>query len=85
MFTFTFNYNLLGLPLASASEVLFLRKLVEFYSRDSNPKVTDDVDDFVYDSGTSEVIVTTCKGMLCLYLLVVNLCILLLLTYICAW
>ena len=46
-----------GLPLASASDILFLQKLVKFYSRDSHPKLTDDIDDF---GGTSEVIVTTC-------------------------
>ena len=56
-------------------EILFLEKLVKFYSRDSHPKLTDDVDDSVYDSGTSEVcrIVTTSEGMLCLYLLVAHL------------
>ena len=80
--TFKLNYHLLGLPLASASEILFLKKLVRFYSRDSHPNI-DDVDDFVYDNGTSEVcrLVTTCEGTLCLNLLVTYLCILLLLSY----
>ena len=65
MFTLKLKYHLLGFPLASASEILFLKNLVKFYSRDSHPKITDD------DSGTSEVcrIVNTCKCMFAMRIL----------------
>ena len=47
--------HLLGFPSASANEVLFLEKLLQFYSKSRLTQQANDVDDFMKDSETSEV------------------------------
>jgi hypothetical protein len=50
-----FGYYLLGFPSASGNEILFLEKLLQFYSKSERPQLPNDIDSYMEDDETSEV------------------------------